>query len=475
MNYTEALSYIHQRNDFERSGSFNNDEDQHLLREGRLLEALNNPHQSYSSTLIAGTKGKGSTAVCIEAVLRSAGTSTGLYTQPDLHSFRERIRARGRLISEEEVAALLPEIQTVVEQIDSERTLAPFIPYEITTGLALLYFQHQSVKHAVIEVGIGGRLDATNILQPLVSVIASISYDHMQILGHTLTEIATEKAGIIKQHRPIVTSAQSPEALRAIASVAQRRQAPLIRVGPSTDDPAQDEVEAGILPAISYRYETRTRSSVGQTFTVTTPQRTYDNLELPLIGLHQLENATLALATLEILRASGRAECQWNEATLRQGLRGVRWPARLEIIGHQPTVVVDGAHNTDSMQKLVESLRDLFRFKQLCVVLGINTDKDLPGIVQTLAGIDRVILTQADTPRAATLEQMQTLFERYAPHVQISTAIKSDQAMELAHNLVHSDDLICATGSLYLAAEVLRWAASHGIVTLDSHDSSIQS
>lgn len=462
MNYSEALAYIYGLTDYERGGKFRNDREQHLLREGRLLQDLGNPHHAYSCTLIAGTKGKGSTSACIESVLRVAGVRTGLSTQPDLHTFRERIRVRGRLISEEEVTSLLPEVRAAATQIESEKVFNTFIPYEVSVALGLLYFQRQGVQHAVLEVGIGGRLDASNVTQPLVSVIASISYDHMHILGNTLAEIATEKAGIIKQGGIIVTSAASPEALLAIARIAHERQARLVRIGSDAGDPAQAEVEEGHLPALSYRYQVLTQSTQSQTFNVVTPQGSYQGLEIPLLGVYQIENATLALATLEELRASGRPECAWDEAALRQGLRDVRWSARLEIVGQQPTIVVDGAHNADSMQKLMATIRDLFPFRRLLVVLGINTDKDLPGIIAALSGIDHVILTRALNPRSATLARMQELFAQYAPNVQISTAEESREAMNLARTLAEPADLICATGTLYLAAEVLRWAAANG-------------
>lgn len=462
MNYAEALAYIYGLSDFERGGKFRNDREQHLLREGRLLELLGNPHHAYSCTLIAGTKGKGSTAACIESVLRAAGVRTGLYTQPDLHTFRERMRVRGRLIGEQEMADLLPEVRTAAEQIEQEKTFNPFIPFEVTTALALLYFQRQKVQHAVLEVGIGGRLDATNVTQPLVSVIASISYDHMNVLGNTLTEIATEKAGIIKQGGIVVTSAQSTEALLAIARIARERQARLIRIGPAAGDPAQQEVDAGLLPALSYRYQSETQSEERQTFSVFTPQGEYRGLELALAGLHQVENATLAIAVLETLRATNRAECAWDEADLRQGLREVRWSARLEIVARQPTTIVDGAHNTDSMHKLMQSLRELFTFKRLFFVLGFNADKDLVGMIREVADVDHVILTRALNPRAATLERMQELFAQHAPGVMLSAAGESRVAMDLARALAGPDDLICAAGSIYLAAEVLRWAASQG-------------
>src|SRR6266852_6147093 len=254
MNYQEALAYLYSLSDYERGGPFSRNREENLSREATLLEHLGNPQQSYSSTLIAGTKGKGSTAVFIERVLRQAGLRIGLYTQPDLHTFRERMRVNGRLISEQEVGQLVAEIRPVVESIEQQRTFDTYNTYQVATALALLYFSRQHVQHAVLEVGLGGRLDATNVTQPLVSVITSISYDHMQILGNTLREIATEKAGIIKPNGVVVTSAQAPEALLAIAFVCQRQQARLVRVGPDGDDAAQEEVETKHLPLISYRY-----------------------------------------------------------------------------------------------------------------------------------------------------------------------------------------------------------------------------
>ena len=459
MNYQEALAYLYSLSDFERGGSFTHEPEENLPREAQLLEAMGNPQQTYSSTLIAGTKGKGSTAAYIERVLREAGLRTGLYTQPDLHTFRERMRVNGRLISEQEVADLVSELRAAVERIEQQRTFGPYITYEVATALALLYFSRQHVEHAVLEVGLGGRLDATNVTQPLVSVIASISYDHMQILGNTLTQIAIEKAGIIKAGGIVVTSAQSPEALLAIAKVCTSRRAELIRIGSATNDPAQAEVDAGLLPALSYRYTLEERVEGYQRFTVFAPEQEYTDLEIPLAGQHQLENATLALATLEALRKKG---ISWDEKALRSGLHNVFWPARIEVVGHDPTIVVDGAHNVDSMEKLLGTLQASFQIHRLIVVLGVARDKDLPGIVRTLAGVDTVVLTRMANPRAAAIEELQALFAQYVPHVRVFTAENSRAAMDLALNLAGSGDLICATGSLYLAGEVLRWAAAHG-------------
>ena len=459
MNYQEALAYLYSLSNFERGGPYTRNPEENLPRESRLLAALGNPQLSYTNTLIAGTKGKGSTAAFIERVLREAEVRTGLYTQPDLHTFRERIRVKGRLISEDEVAELVPVVRAVAEEIQESREFGPFITYEIATALALYYFYRQRVQHAVLEVGLGGRLDATNVTHPLVSVIASISYDHTQILGDTLTEIATEKAGIIKPDGVVVTSARPPEALLAIESVCQKQHAHMIRIGAAEGDPAQIEVEEGRLPALSYRYRLEDRTEEHQRFTVRTPEEAYTGLEIPLAGQHQLENATLALATLDVLRKKG---ISWDEQALRDGLRNVRWPARIDVVEHNPTIVVDGAHNADSMEKLLQALHDSFALHRLIVVLSLARDKDLVGIARALARVDAVILTRIVNPRAATIESMQEAFAEHAPHVELYTTQDSRAAMNLALDIAKSSDLICAAGSLYLAGEVLRWAASRG-------------
>jgi dihydrofolate synthase / folylpolyglutamate synthase len=281
----------------------------------------------------------------------------------------------------------------------------------------------------------------------------------MQILGETLTSIATEKAGIIKPQGVVVTSARPLEALLAIESVSQKQHARMVRIGSSEVDLAQIEVEEARLPAISYRYQLEDRTEQHQRFTVVTPENTYTRLEIPLAGQHQLENATLALATLEELRKKG---ISWHEQALRDGLRNVRWPARIDIVEHNPTIVVDGAHNADSMEKLLQALRDSFVLNRLIVVLSLARDKDLVGIAKALQSVDAVILTRMVHPRAATIENMQEAFAQYAHNVRIYTTQDSRAAMNLALDIAGRNDLICATGSLYLAGEVLRWAALRG-------------
>lgn len=459
MNYSEALAYLYSMSDYERGGRFTRNAEENIAREAWLLEHLGNPQQDYSSTLIAGTKGKGSTASLIERVLREAGLRTGLYTQPDLHTFRERIRVSGRLISEQEMATLLTELRGIADALHAQQRYTPFITYELSTALALFYFSRQHIQHAVIEVGLGGRLDATNVTHPLVSVITSISYDHMEVLGNTLTQIATEKAGIIKPNGLVVTSAQSPEALLAIAVACQRQEARMIRIGSASGDPAQAEVAGGQLPPITYSYQLEERYEGRQRFTVRGPDRMYNELEIPLGGQHQLENATVALATLEALQKQGII---WDETALRTGFRLVKWSARLEVIGRQPTIVVDGAHNADSIQKLLEALLTTFSYSRLIVVLSVAREKDLVGIITSLRAIDAVVLTHMVSVRAATIEELAVLFHEHAPQVAVYREETSTQAMERAVALASENDLICATGSLYLASEVLRWSAAHG-------------
>ena len=442
MTYAEALAWLEGFTNTERSGAFLWEGETSLVRERALLAQLENPQQAYGITHVAGTKGKGSTSALVAAILHAAGIRTGLYTQPELHTLRERIRANQQVISEDELARLLSQVREALTRVNAG--LGPFITYEIVTALALLFFREAGARHAVIEVGLGGRLDATNVIEPMVSVITSISYDHMQVLGTTLTEIAGEKAGIIKPGVPVVCSALAPEAVAVIKRRCEERGAPLLRVGPEN------------TPDCQYTYRDRGTDGKRQWFEIITPAKRYRNLELALLGAHQLENATAAVAVAEALREQGLAV---NTPAIRRGLREVCWPGRLQVIRWQPLLVVDGAHNADSFARLFAALRRHFEFERLLLVLGVMADKDLGGIAAEIvhAGVHRVVVTGAAHPRAAAPDALAASLARVGQR-EVTTCADVAAALRLALDEAGPRDLVCVAGSLYLAGEALRWA-----------------
>jgi dihydrofolate synthase/folylpolyglutamate synthase len=463
LTYREALGWIYGFSNTERTGAFVHDREDNLRRERALLAALGNPQRAYGISHIAGTKGKGSTSALLTAILRAAGIRTGLYSSPDLHTFRERMRVDGALIAEEEVARLVPRIAAALETLDP--SLGNHITWEIATALAFLYFREAGARHAVVEVGLGGRLDATNVVEPLVTVITSISYDHMAVLGNTLGAIAGEKAGIIKPGVPLVTSAQAPEALDAIARVAAERGAPLLRVGPAGS-------------GAEYRYRAGPYDAERQFFAVTTPHGSYADLDLRLLGAHQLENATAAIAAAEALRTAGLLI---PEAAIRAGLVAARWPARMQVVAHAPDIVVDGAHNADSFARLFAGLRRHFTFDRLLLVLGLMADKDLPGIAHEIAatGADRVFASGWNNPRAATpdliADRLRTTIEdapstdaHHARLPSVATFGSVGDALAAARADATPRDLICVTGSVAFAGEALRWLAANIPETADA-------
>ncbi len=446
MTYREALDWIYSFSDTERTGRFVRDREDNLRRERALLRALGDPQRAYGVTHIAGTKGKGSTAAMIAAMLRAGGLRVGLYTQPDLHTFRERIRVGADRIGEREVVALVAELEAALGRVGSE--LGPYITYEVATALAFLHFQRAGVEHAVIEVGLGGRLDATNVVEPAVAVITSISFDHTQVLGSTLRAIATEKAGIIKPGAPTVTSARTPEALATIEAVCAERGSRLVRVAPEESADSEWTFRAGRA------------SSERQWCDVWGPDTTLTALELRLLGEHQVENAAAALAAVHELRCAG---LEVSRADMREGLRTVQWPGRMQQVGMRPWIIVDGAHNADSMAKLFAALRRHFEYDRLLVVLGVMADKDLDGILQEVARAQpqHVVASAARYARALPPEDIATTLRAVAPDVPVRVEPIVGGALESASRLARPPDLICVTGSLYLVADALRWYAAH--------------
>jgi len=438
LTYKDALDYIYSFTDYEKKSSYRYaPEIFDLARVEKLLVSLNNPHQRFKSIHIAGTKGKGSVAAMSESILRAAGYRTGLYTSPHLHTFRERIQVNGRLIPQETVASLTEQLQPLVSQVEGLTT------FEIITALGFLYFVERGVEFAVLEVGMGGRLDATNVVNSLVDIITSLSYDHTHILGETLPLIAREKAGIIKSKALVVSAPQVPEAMAVIEEVCREKDAELTVIGRD------------------WTWEVGEANLEGQWFRVTTNEFRVTSYELwiPLLGRHQLINATVVVAAIEKLRQRG---INISEAGVREGLRQVRWPGRLEILGRRPLVVADCAHNADSAGKLKAALEELFTYRHLILIFGASTDKDIEGMMGELFPLaHQVIVTQARHARATdscVLHQKALTLRR---EVIVSDSV--DGALSLALETAGPQDLICVTGSIFVVAEAREaWSKKQG-------------
>ncbi len=471
LTYKQALDYIYSFTDYEKKRAYRYaPEHFDLGRVERLTALLDNPQHRFKAIHIAGTKGKGSTAAMIASILRAAGYKTGLYTSPHLHTFRERIQLDGQLISEEAVADLIERLQPPVSQVEDLTT------FEIITALAFLYFAEEGADLAVLEVGMGGRLDATNIVTPLVAVITSLSFDHTLYLGSTLPLIAREKAGIIKDGAVVVSAPQLPEAMAVIEETCRERGALLFRVGEQwTWQGGETNLEGQSFtvhlnnPTIQPPNHLTTQPPNHPTTQPPNHPTRYDFFSrgsrrhrywIPLLGEHQLANATTAIAVAELLPGLG---VYVSEEAIVQGLRQVRWPGRLEVLSRAPFLVVDGAHNGDSARKLVAAMRELFPYRWLILVFGALTGHSVPDMLDALLPVaDKVILTRANRLRAVATSDL--LCEVYARCREAEITETVAEALEKALALASPGDLICATGSLSVVAEVREaWAKRQGV------------
>jgi dihydrofolate synthase/folylpolyglutamate synthase len=436
-SYRDILWYMYGFTDYEKKGlAAYAPEFYNLDRVRQLLTLLGEPHLSFEAVHLAGTKGKGSTAAMMEAVLRAAGYRTGLYTSPHLHSFRERIQVSGQMIPEADVVRLVQKMKPLLVQVPEITT------FEVMTGLGFTWFAEQGVEWAVVEVGLGGRLDATNVVTPAVSVITSISRDHTGILGDTHAKIATEKAGIIKPGVPVVSAPQSDEALAVIEATCRQQAAPLTLVGRD------------------WTWDIGPTDLNGQAFTIRHGQDLFGEFCIPLLGSYQAANATTAIAALYVLEQLGAA---LSPRSFQDGLASVRWPGRLEILGQNPLVMVDCAHNGDSARKLVAALHTLFKFQRLIVVLGASSDHVTPGLLQALLGsASRVIATRTRHPRAARPEWIREQASELGFEVEVSPSVP--EALDLALSGARDRDLVCCTGSVFVAAEArAAWFVRQGM------------
>jgi len=429
MDYPTALGYILSFADYERLPRSAVVFD--LRRVELLLERLGNPHQSAPAVHVAGTKGKGSTAAMIVAMLAGAGYRVGCYTSPHLLGFTERIRVNDQLIPEGDFARLTAAMEPEVAAVNREGSHGTLTTFELLTALAFLYFREKRVDYQVMETGLGGRLDATNVIRPEVAVLTSISYDHTDVLGDTLTKIATEKAGIIKPGSTVVSAPQFPEAMAVIERVCR---------------------EKGVrLVAVDRRSWQRTGADLeGQTFRLKGQRGSYE-FTIPLLGEHQMENTAVAVAAVESLVERGALV---SPEAMARGLAGLHWPGRLQVLRRDPLVVIDGAHNAYSIKRLVAALKEYFRYRRLLVIFGVSADKPFRDMVAELApSVAEVIVVRSRNPRSLSAETMAQEFARYGTAVAMAGSVAA--AVELAQSHAGADDLICATGSIFIIAEVM--------------------
>lgn len=400
----------------------------------RLMSMMDNPHLKFRSVHIAGTNGKGSTAAMVASVLQEAGYKVGLYTSPHLINFTERIRVSGREISEEKVIELTDELRSRLAAVEaSDCKEEKFTPtfFEFTTTIAFTYLAEEKIDIAVIETGMGGRLDSTNVINPIVSVIMPIDYDHKEFLGDTISAIADEKAGIIKERAVVVSSPQCGEAEKIIWGVSLNKNARLLVVG---KDASVIEKGCG-LDGCRFDYK-----GINAEF---------KDIVIGLAGRHQIINAATALLTLELLSEAG---IKIEEREIREGLRTARWGGRLEIVSRKPLILLDGAHNPSAARRLREFLQEILGNKKITLVLGILSDKDIDGILSELVPIsEKIIVTRPDYYRAAEPYELKDRIKRFGKDAIVINSIS--EAVIYAKENAQSDTAICITGSLFTVGE----------------------
>ena len=385
-----------------------------------LLKRLGNPQNSYKTILIAGTNGKGSTAAMAASILHSAGYKVGLYTSPHLIDVRERIVVSGRKITKKEFSKAVEYVKSKLKQ--------PVTYFEFLTAVAFLYFQQQQVDIAVLEVGLGGRLDATNVCKPIVSVITNIGLDHTAYLGSSLTAIAGEKAGIIKHDVICVTAAKQKQVLEVLNRICLERRAKLYYLGSDIKIKKQKD---GLL---SYQGL----------------NRNLKNLPLPLRGSHQGSNAALALVAVELCCKNG---FQIDDEAISRGLASTQWEARLEILQNNPLFILDGAHNSAGMRVLCRALKKDYSYRRLIFIFGALADKNYREMLRIIVSLSpQIIITQLKAPRAVSVADLERVLNKRGYPVIVTENVA--KAIERAREIANEQDVICAAGSLYLAGEV---------------------
>ncbi|HCR72095.1 MAG TPA: bifunctional folylpolyglutamate synthase/dihydrofolate synthase [Anaerolineae bacterium] len=431
--YNQALDYLYSFVDYSlKHSSELAKADFNLDRMFALMESMRNPQKKYPIIHVAGTKGKGSVSALCASALKAAGYKTGLYTSPHLLDFVERIQIDGEPISHEQLVELVDEIKPHVAKIEKLTT------FEITTALAFLAFAKYNVNAAVFEVGLGGRLDATNIVTPNVSVITSLSYDHTAVLGNTLALIAGEKAGIIKNKIPVVSSPQKDEALEVLLRVAKLNDSEFTLIGKDIT------------------YELLKSNLQGQRMTVDGGQWTVNGqsstveLKIPLLGKHQIENAATAYAALK------QSGIEISDEQIQNGFANVRWRARFEIARLNPPLIFDSAHNHDSFLRLDQTLGEHFPNQKVYLIFGASEDKNILDMFSALKSrLEKIIVTKADHPRALEAEKIVKLADQL--EIKSEAVFPVKEALKRALELSSKDgSIVLSAGSMFVTAEVMR-------------------
>jgi len=444
-SFQEALDFLEKAVDFEKRTSVKyTDRTFDLSRTRALLAHLGDPHLRLKVIHLAGTKGKGTTAAFIASCLRSAGLRTGLHTSPHLVSICERLVVDGSPVREAEFCRLLGLVKDYIARKRAEsRNDAPTY-FETTSALAFKYFLERQVDWAVIETGLGGRLDSTNVVRPACCVITPVGFDHMDKLGDTIGQIAAEKAGILKPGVPVVLARQRyTEALQVLRDYAEARACPRWEVGEEIDVTEMEPLAAPPGDA---------RAEVGWRFAVRTPLGSHRDLYTPLLGAHQVENCAAALGALDLLRQRGALSME--ERALAAGVASCAWPARVEVLQREPTLILDSAHTVESIHALTDALDTHFPGREVCFVFGCSADKDYNAMLSHLAGrCKRLLTTRCDSPRAADAGELARVARR-AGCRGAEPVLPPTEASNRCLSLAGATDVTCVTGSVFLAGEV---------------------
>lgn len=434
--YDQAMQYLFDATDYERQQKLRyNVTTFDLDRMNKLLKGLGNPHKKLKTIHIAGTKGKGSTATMLARMIQANGYKVGLYTSPHVTSLHERIMVNSDMITRKQMQGLINRAYPVIEKLSKKKNEGPTF-FEIMTAIAFLHFADLEVDISVIETGLGGRLDSTNVVIPELVGITHISIDHQNLLGNTIDRIAQEKAGVIKKGIPVFTVPQEPVAMRVLKKFATAQKAPLLVTGKDID--------------FSYRFESSREHGPHTRICLTTPNSRFEHLRVPLPGEHQAINCGLALAILDKLKHQGYTI---DDEKAISGLNEVKLIGRMEIISEDPRILVDTAHNAASIRALIQAIGQHIPYDSMVIIFGCNNDKDIRGMLTELQyGADKVIFTRSNSPKAVFPADLAEMYAEVCGKM-CQTALSLKEALRIARGAVTREDLICVAGSFYLVGQ----------------------